>query len=70
MESKRFTLNEADTQSIFKVLLWSLGSALVVALIGIVQALDVPQEWLFLVPIVNTALFALKEWFQGQVVVD
>ena len=66
MESKRFTLNEADTQSIFKVLLWSFGSALVVALIGIVKALDVPQEWLFLVPTINSVLFTLKEWLQGQ----
>lgn len=59
-------MNEGEARNIFKVLLWSLGSALVVALIGIVQALEVPQEWLFLVPIVNTALYALKEWFQGQ----
>jgi len=66
MESKRFRLNREETQSIFQVLLWSLGSALVVALIGIVQALDVPQEWLFLVPVANTVLYALREWFQGQ----
>jgi len=66
MERKRFRLNREETQSIFQVLLWSLGSALVVALIGIVQALDVPQEWLFLVPVANTALYALREWFQGQ----
>jgi len=66
MESKRFRLNREETQSIFQVLLWSLGSALVVALIGIVQALDVPQEWLFLVPVANTVLYALREWFQEQ----
>ena len=66
MERKRFRLNREETQSIFQVLLWSLGSALVVALIGIVQALDVPQEWLFLVPVANTVLYALREWFQGQ----
>jgi hypothetical protein len=66
METKRFSLNPEELRSIFKVLLWSLGSALVVALIGIVQALDVPQEWLFLVPIVNTVLYSLKEFFQGK----
>jgi hypothetical protein len=31
-----------------------------------VQALEVPQEWLFLVPIVNTVLYSLKEFFQGK----
>ena len=66
MESKRFTLNEEETRGIFKVLLWSLGSALVVALIGVIQTADVPQEWLFLVPVANTVLYALREWFQGQ----
>jgi hypothetical protein len=66
METKRFSLNPEELRSIFKVLLWSLGSALVVALIGIVQALEVPQEWLFLVPIVNTVLYSLKEFFQGK----
>ena len=66
MERKRFRLNREETQSIFQVLLWSLGSALVVALIGIVQALDVPQEWLFLVPIANTLAYSFKEWIRGQ----
>ena len=66
MERKRFRLNREETQSIFKVMFWSFGSAIAVALIGLLQAIDVPQEWLFLVPVANTVLYALREWFQGQ----
>ena len=66
MESKKFTLNQEEVREVFQVLLWSLGSALVVALIGVIQAADVPQEWLFLGPVANTVLYALNEWFQGQ----
>lgn len=46
-----------------KVLLWSAGSAVVGAILVWLANLDVTEQWLFILPMINTALYALKEWF-------
>lgn len=64
--SKSFNLDKVELKNSTKVFLWSFGSALVVLLINIVANLDVPTEYLPLVPIVNTILYALKEYLTNN----
>jgi len=66
MESKRFTLNVAEAKSILRVMLWSFGSATAVALLGLLQSIDVPEAWVFLVPIANSLVYSFIEWIKGQ----
>jgi len=60
--SKPFSLGEAEAINIFKVFAWTVGSALVVLLIDLLGVVEVPAQYAFIVPMVNTALYALKEW--------
>jgi len=66
MESKRFQLNKSDLIKIGYVLLWSLGSALIAQIILVIQNLNVPVEYTFLIPIVNTLLVALKKFLEDK----
>lgn len=61
MQSPQYKLNKEDLTSILKVVLWSGLSAMVGTLITVVNQLDVPAEYLFIVPIVNTVLVAVHK---------
>lgn len=63
MEGKQpFSLGQKEVSNIFKVFAWTVGSALVAMLISLIGVIEVPVEYAFIVPMVNTALYALKEW--------
>jgi len=68
--SPRFRLNKEDGMGILKTLIWTVATALVVAMISLNGSMEYPTEWLFLAPVVNTLLVtvykALKD--KGQLV--
>lgn len=57
-----FRIGKSELKKISKVLAWSFGSAFVVFLLGVVEAVEVPAQFEFLVPLANTILYSLKEW--------
>lgn len=60
--SPRFSLDKTDAIKILKVLGWTVASAAVAALISLLAHLQVPSQYLFLVPIANTVLVALQKF--------
>ena len=66
--SARWQISKADLISIGKVALYSVVSALVGTLIIIIPQVDVPAAWLWLVPVINIILVAVKQFFDGGVI--
>lgn len=62
--SKRFSLNKEDLKSIGKVAVWTGVSAIVTYLASIVNLVEIPEGslYVYLVPIVNILLVALKKF--------
>lgn len=58
----KFEFKEYELNKALQVLGWSFGSAIVAFLIAVVGATDVPPQYTFLVPVVNTLLYMLKEY--------
>ncbi|MHA1304231.1 MAG: hypothetical protein ACTSPI_11075 [Candidatus Heimdallarchaeaceae archaeon] len=67
MDSPRFKLNKEDLMNILKVLGWTIASAVVVALMDVVKAVEVPASVLWLMPAINSGLVALKKLLQNKV---
>ncbi len=65
--AEKFKFKKEELSKTLKVFGWSVGSAVVVLLLGLVSALDVPAEYLWAVPAVNTVLYALKEFLSDRV---
>ena len=61
--SKRYSLNFFDGNKIFKVVIYSALSAGLVSLINIIPDVDVPDRYIWIVPIVNILLVSLKKFF-------
>jgi len=48
------------------VFAWTFGSALIAGLIHLISSGSLPNEWLWLVPAINTFLFGAKKWFDDN----
>lgn len=66
MNSKMFQLNKEDGLKILKTLGFSIGSCVVLFLINLLPQVDLPVGFLFLVPVANTLLVALKKWLDDE----
>lgn len=66
MNSKAFSFDKENAQHVFHVFLWTVGSAFATLAIALLAGVDVPDQYVFMVPLVNTALVALKEWMTEQ----
>lgn len=66
MQSKKYQLNKADLIAIAEVILWSVSATVVATLITIVAQLDVPAQWMFLVPLANTVLYSLQQFIKDR----
>jgi hypothetical protein len=55
-----------EAQKTLKVFGWTVASALVVLLIDLLGAVDVPAQYVAYVPLVNTVLYAIKEYVFAQ----
>lgn len=64
--SEAFSFNRENAQKVLKVFIWTTASALVAMIISLVAVVEVAPQYLFIVPIVNTMLYALKEWVTEQ----
>lgn len=60
--SGRFSFGEEEGRKFLKVFFWSMGSALVALALSLLGVLELPSEYAFIVPIVNSVLILLKEW--------
>lgn len=61
-----FKFGEEEVRKSLKVFGWSMGAALVALAISLTGALELPGEYAFIVPIVNTVLYALNEWIKDN----
>lgn len=64
--SKKYQLNQEDGAKIIKALIFSLASSLIAFLIALIPSLDIPAEYVFLVPLINGALYTAKRFFDGE----
>ena len=58
----RFVLSEYEGKKALKVFGWSVGSAVVALLLSLVGAIDFPADYAFVVPVINSVLYLVKEW--------
>ena len=71
IESKGLVFNTDDFLKSLKVFGWTMASAFVALLISAMSDLQIPAEYAFFVPIVNTVLYSLKQFFtDNRVPVD
>jgi len=61
--SPQFTLTAINVWPIVKVFLYSAASAVITTAIVMLESAEVPAQFLLLVPVANTVLYALKEFF-------
>lgn len=66
MNSPAFSFDRENAKHVFHVFLWTVGSAVVTLALAVLSGVDVPDQYVFMVPLVNTALVALKEWMTEQ----
>lgn len=61
------TFTKTNARNSFKVLLWSTSSAVLGAIAVWLVDAPVSEQYIFLIPVVNTLLYTLKEWFDKKV---
>ena len=66
MESKKFSLNEEEISKVLKVALYAGGSAFIASLITLLPQINISAQWIWVVPIVNVVLVAIKKFFDGK----
>lgn len=64
--SGRFKLDAVEARKIFKVFLWTMASAFVALAISLIGILELPTEYAFVIPFVNTILYALAEFIKDN----
>lgn len=66
MNSKPFEFDRENGKRVLKVFAWTIASALVALAIDFMGIVNVPAEYAFVIPVINTVLYALKEYVTGQ----
>ena len=66
MNSKQFSFNRENARHVFHVFLWTMGSAFVAMAISLLGVIEVPTEYIWVVPLINTALVALQQFIAEQ----
>lgn len=61
-----YTLDRADAIHIAKVAAYSIGATVVASVITLVTQMHVNAEYLFIVPLVNTALVSLEQFLRNK----
>ena len=64
--ARRYNLDKKDIKDAGKVVLYSMIASGIGAIIIVVGNLDVPAQWLFIVPILNTLLVSGKDYFENR----
>lgn len=68
MQSPKYQLNQEDGVKLLKVMSWSLASTILTVLIAFSADVEVPMEYAFMLPVINTILVMVQKFVQGQVV--
>lgn len=66
MPSKRFRLSKVDAWKIVQVILWSGVAAMLTTTIALLQEVEIPEAYVFLVPVINTVLYAALKFVNGR----
>lgn len=64
--AKRFKLDKSDGGNLLKVLIYTVLTSIVVGLIAFWTNFDLPVQLLWLSPLVNTLLVAIKKYFEDK----
>lgn len=64
--SAPFTLDKQDAIHVGKVAAYSIGATVVASLITLLAQMHVAPEYLFIVPLVNTALVSLERFLRDK----
>lgn len=62
--SSRYTLNSTDGKAILKVIAYSGISAMIGTALVLLGDVEIPAQYMWAVPIINTALVAAKKFFE------
>lgn len=65
--AKKYSLDKKDLQDAGKVFLYSSISAIVAVGIAVLAEIDFPKEYALFIPVVNTALVALRDLLQDKI---
>ena len=65
-EAGKYQLNKDGAIKILMVIGWSCLSAFIASLIAVVPDINVPLEWIWLVPVINSTLVALKKFIDSK----
>jgi len=66
MESKRFSINQEQLGKAVEVFLWVVASAAVSFGISVIPGIQLPVEWQWLIPFVNSGLVMLKKFLEDK----
>lgn len=66
MQSPKYQLNQEDGVRMLKVLAWSLASTVVTVAIALLNQTEVPMQYAFLLPLINTALVGFQSYLRDN----
>jgi hypothetical protein len=64
--SPKYQLNQADGIRMLKVMSWSLASTVITVAIAFSQEVEVPPEYAFLLPVINTLLVGVQSFIRDN----
>jgi hypothetical protein len=64
--SPKYQLNKEDGVRILKVLGWTVASSIIAVAITIINDIEVPMQYAFLLPLVNMGLVALQSFLRDN----
>lgn len=64
--SPKYQLNQADGIRMLKVMAWSLASTIVTVAISILNETELPMEYAFLLPVINTLLVGVQSFLRDN----
>lgn len=66
MESPTLTFDRQNGERVLKVFGWTMAAAIVALVLDLINFVTLPAEYAFVVPLVNTVLYAVKEFLTEQ----
>ena len=66
MQSPKYQLNQEDGLRMLKVMAWSLASTVVTVAIALLNETEVPMQYAFLLPVVNTLLVGVQSYLRDN----
>lgn len=64
--SAKLKLNSTDLPGIIKTITYAGSSAIIVSIIALLPQVDVPEKWIWLVPLINTFLVVANKFFKDN----